>query len=65
MINLYIPLFLWIILQAIYNNIFMFTLITINVACAIGPSVNTLTAQLIFPSKPNFKRGKKIIFNIH
>jgi hypothetical protein len=53
MINLYIPLFLWIILQAMYNNILMFSLITTCVACAI-PSVNTLKAQLSFPSKPNF-----------
>jgi hypothetical protein len=27
---------------------------TTNVTCAIGPSVNTLKAQLIFPSKLNF-----------
>ncbi len=25
-----------------------------SVACVVGPSVNTLRAQLIFPSKPNF-----------
>jgi hypothetical protein len=25
-----------------------------NVACAVGPSVNTLKAQLILPSEPNF-----------
>ncbi len=52
MINLYIPLFLWITLQAIYNNILMFSLITTNVACAIGPSVNTLKAQLSFLPNP-------------
>jgi hypothetical protein len=25
-----------------------------SVACAVGPSVNTLRAQLVFHSKPNF-----------
>jgi hypothetical protein len=25
-----------------------------NVACDVGPTVNTLKAQLILPSKPNF-----------
>jgi len=25
-----------------------------SVACAVGPSVNTLRAQLILPSEPNF-----------
>jgi hypothetical protein len=25
-----------------------------NVACAVGPSVNILRVELIFPSKPNF-----------
>ncbi len=54
MINLYIPLLSWIILLAMYNKILMFSLITTSVAYAIGPSVNTLKVQLIFPSKPNF-----------
>ncbi len=51
MINPNIPLFLWIILLTMYNNILMFSLIITSATCAIGPSVNTLKAHLIFPSK--------------
>jgi hypothetical protein len=40
--------------RSFHPNLAFFSLIITCVACAIGPSVNTLKTQPIFPSKDNF-----------
>ncbi len=42
------------VLNIIKTQNVSFQSIDISVACVVGPSVNTLRAQLIFPSGPNF-----------
>jgi len=42
------------VLNIIKTQKVSFQSIDISGACVVGPSVNTLRAQLIFPSRPNF-----------